>query len=102
MIAKQVGKKRGKSDSGIEVKGVDNCLVRLSRCCNPVPGDDIIGFITRGRGVSVHRCDCINVLPENITEEQQKAIENFRNAPNMQPSESVKKRIFSKLSHIFE
>lgn len=69
VIAKQIGKKKGKSESGIEVKGVDNCLVRLSRCCNPVPGDDIIGFITRGRGVSVHRCDCINVLPENITED---------------------------------
>ena len=49
------------SNVGIVVKGIDNCLVRLSKCCNPVPGDEIIGFVTRGRGVSVHRKDCVNV-----------------------------------------
>ncbi len=54
-------KKKNIPESGIVVKGIDNCLVRLSRCCNPVPGDEIIGYITRGRGVSVHRSDCINV-----------------------------------------
>ena len=63
--------KHGKGDVGIEVKGVDNCLVRLSRCCNPVPGDDIVGFITRGRDVSVHRADCINIQKENLTEDMQ-------------------------------
>jgi GTP diphosphokinase / guanosine-3',5'-bis(diphosphate) 3'-diphosphatase len=46
---------------GVRVKGVDNLLVRLSRCCNPVPGDEIAGFVTRGRGVSVHRKDCPNL-----------------------------------------
>ena len=54
-------KSRSIPESGIVVKGIDNCLVRLSRCCNPVPGDEIIGYITRGRGVSVHRKDCPNV-----------------------------------------
>ena len=56
--------KRVKSEQGIIVEGLDNCLVKFSKCCTPVPGDDIIGFITRGYGVSVHRCDCPNASEE--------------------------------------
>jgi guanosine-3',5'-bis(diphosphate) 3'-pyrophosphohydrolase len=54
-------KERPAPETGVIVKGIENCLVRLSRCCNPVPGDEIVGYITRGRGVSVHRKDCINI-----------------------------------------
>ena len=53
---------RGKSKSGIVVKGIHDLAVRFSKCCNPVPGDEIVGFVTRGRGVTIHRTDCINVL----------------------------------------
>lgn len=51
-----------KSKSGIVVKGIDDMAVRFSRCCNPVPGDEIVGFVTRGRGMSIHRTDCVNIL----------------------------------------
>jgi guanosine-3',5'-bis(diphosphate) 3'-pyrophosphohydrolase len=47
---------------GVHVEGLDDLMVRLSRCCTPVPGDEIIGFVTRGRGVSVHRADCANAI----------------------------------------
>ena len=51
-----------KSKSGIVVKGIDDMAVRFSRCCNPVPGDEIVGFVTRGRGLSIHRTDCVNMI----------------------------------------
>ncbi len=65
--------KRRRSGVGVQVKGIDDVLVRLARCCNPVPGDEIVGFVTRGRGVSVHRRDCPNARdllgqPERIIE----------------------------------
>lgn len=50
------------NNSGVIVEGVDNCMVRMSHCCNPVPGDKIVGYVTRGRGVAIHRSDCLNML----------------------------------------
>lgn len=57
-----------RSKSGIAVKGIDDMAVRFSRCCNPVPGDEIVGFVTRGRGMTVHRTDCVNILHLSETE----------------------------------
>jgi GTP pyrophosphokinase len=64
----RTGARRRTNSAGVHVEGLDDVLVRLSRCCTPVPGDEIIGFVTRGRGVSVHRADCANA--ESLMSEQ--------------------------------
>lgn len=65
---KEPEKMKIKHEGGVVIQGADNLLVRLSKCCNPVPGDDIVGYITRGRGVSIHRIDCPNVHASEDTE----------------------------------
>jgi GTP pyrophosphokinase len=67
--------KKSRPTNGVRVKGIDNCLVRFARCCNPIPGDEIIGYITRGRGVSVHRSDCMNLPSPDDGEEAARVIE---------------------------
>ena len=69
------------SQNGVVVEGIDNCLVKLSKCCNPLPGDNIIGYITKGRGVSVHRADCVNVK-DLLTEESRMIDVHWENAIN--------------------
>ncbi|MEU6159382.1 bifunctional (p)ppGpp synthetase/guanosine-3',5'-bis(diphosphate) 3'-pyrophosphohydrolase [Streptomyces sp. NPDC047130] len=66
-------KRRSSADPGVVVKGVDDVWVKLARCCTPVPGDPIIGFVTRGSGVSVHRTDCVNV--DSLSREPERMLE---------------------------
>ncbi len=73
-IADTPQKKKKTSNNGIVVEGIEDCLIRFSKCCNPVPGDDIIGYITRGRGVSVHRKDCSNVISSEKNGEKERLI----------------------------
>ena len=63
------------SKTGIIVKGIDNCLIKISKCCNPLPGDKIIGYITKGRGVTIHRASCLNV--SNLVSEENRLIDVY-------------------------
>lgn len=102
-------KVKRKEQTGVTVKGVDNLLIRFSKCCNPVPGDEIIGFITKGRGISVHRKDCINVitLPEDekqrfIDVEWDKQKENMSYDTDISILAEDRKGLFSDLSRVCE
>ena len=76
------------ASNGVVVKGIDDVLVRLSRCCNPVPGDEILGFVTRGRGVSVHRADCPNAV--DLTREPERIIDvEWEGSPSAEQSYKV-------------
>ena len=74
VLQPQPAKKTAKSQSGVIVEGIENCLVKFARCCTPIPGDDIVGFVTRGYGVSIHRRDCVNVRNHVGGEEQDRWI----------------------------
>jgi len=82
----KVAKKEIAAKTGVEVQGLDDVFVRLSRCCNPVPGDDIKGFITKGRGISVHRSDCSNIISiEKLTPDRLIDVNwNIKKAVNFQ------------------
>lgn len=86
----------GKSASGIVVKGIHDLAVRFSKCCSPVPGDEIVGFVTRGRGISIHRTDCINII--NLPEEER---ERIIDAEWQQPEGATGKERYSTEIKIF-
>lgn len=65
-----VPQQQNKSQSGVIVEGIDNCLIKFARCCTPIPGDQIVGFVTRGYGVSIHRHDCVNVHNNGTPEDR--------------------------------
>lgn len=109
--AKQERKKktRPENTNGVTVEGMNDLLVRFSKCCNPVPGDEIVGFITKGRGISVHRKDCINILtlPESerqrfidVAWDQEK--ENLSFDADIIILAEDRKGLFSDLSHVCE
>ena len=75
--------KKPKSSNGVIVEGLDNCLVKFSKCCSPLPGDEIVGFITRGFGVSIHKKSCINAQPQNIDPENKERWVNAYWADNI-------------------
>lgn len=82
-VKKESDKMKVRHEGGIVIQGIDNLLIRLSRCCNPVPGDKIVGYITKGRGVSIHRADCPNVqhqeeLAERMIEVEWEDTNNIR------------------------
>lgn len=86
-------KKKPKAANGIVVKGVDDMLVRFAKCCSPVPGDDIIGYITRGRGVTIHRADCVNF--EKAEDAQNRFIEVSWDKKEQQSSYSSEVQIIA-------
>lgn len=90
LTEQESGNKNKKSKSGIVVKGVADVAVRFSKCCNPVPGDEIVGFVTRGRGVSVHRTDCVNMI--NISNEDRERLIDAE--WHVEPGQEVIKRLY--------
>ena len=81
------------SKTGIIVKGIDNCLVKLSKCCNPVPGDEIIGYITRGRGVTVHTKDCVNI--KDLFKEEERIIDVYWAQESTNKSYNVEMTVYA-------
>jgi GTP pyrophosphokinase len=104
---KEYKSRRRTSSQGVVVKDVDNILVRIARCCNPLPGDDIIGYITKGRGVSVHRKDCPNI-DINDTDKANRSIEvewdldkKVRFEAEIQVKSHDRSGIISEITHVF-
>jgi GTP pyrophosphokinase len=72
---RRVGRRTGKAGRGVQIQGMDSLMIRFARCCQPIPGDDIVGFVTRGRGISIHRASCPNSVRLMAYPERQVAVE---------------------------
>ncbi len=95
----QKPKKTRKTSGGVIVDGLDDCLVKFAKCCNPLPGDEIVGFVTRGYGVSIHKADCQNVI-NSITDEENK--ERWLPAHWQRPGDAVRESFKSGLDILAE
>ncbi len=95
----QKPKKTRKASGGVVVDGLDDCLVKFAKCCNPLPGDEIVGFVTRGYGVSIHKADCQNVI-NSITDEENK--ERWLPAHWQRPGDAVRESFKSGLDILAE
>ena len=102
----EIKKQVSSHSNGVVVKGESGMLVRFAKCCNPLPGDDIVGYITRGRGVSVHRSDCINlqdsgVEPERMIEVEWEGSENASYEADIQILAYDRAGLFAEISLMF-
>ncbi len=98
---KILSKIRGKDQSPILILGEENVLVRLAKCCNPLPGDKIVGFITRGRGITVHKADCEKVLntdPQRLVEAKWKGGESFRHPVKIQTLSTDRRGLLAEIT----
>ena len=85
--AQDIEHRSSKNHSAIVVKGLHDLAVRYSKCCSPVPGDEIVGFVTRGRGVSIHRTDCINIINLSAEERARLIDAEWQKAESENPNE---------------
>jgi len=98
---KILSKIRGKDQSPILILGEENVLVRLAKCCNPLPGDKIVGFITRGRGITVHKADCEKILntdPQRLVEAKWKVGETFRHPVKIQTLSTDRRGLLAEIT----
>ena len=84
---------KGTSSQGIYIKGLDNCLIKTAKCCSPVPGDEIVGYITQGKGVSVHRITCSNL--KSLIKNQNRMIDVYWNEAENNKNYQVELEIFA-------
>ena len=106
IVRKPATRKSAKKSSGVRIAGVDDVLVRLSKCCSPVPGDPIIGYVTIGRGVSVHRADCPNVAfmnatPERILQAQWAASSDMTHAVDLEVEADDRSQLLQDIMAVF-